>query len=140
MVMEESKDEIRNRHWTETLAEQVITSKKEPFVITGGMTTSGPAHLGTVCEFLYPAILKESIERKGKKAEMYFVGDILDALDGIPVELKKYESILKPELGKPLVYAKDPLGCHKSFGEHYLSQAIELMKRFSLNINVIQAD
>ncbi len=134
------KKDIQSKHWTQRLAEQVISNKKPPFVITGGMTTSGPAHLGTVCEFLYPAALKTAIETLGKKAQLYFVGDILDAFDGIPVEMQKYENILKPELGKPLVYTKDPLGCHNSFGEHYLEEAKKLMKKLSLDINVVKAN
>jgi lysyl-tRNA synthetase, class I len=138
--MEENKKERQGRHWTENLADEVLSKKKPPYVITGGMTTSGPAHLGTVCEFLYPAVLKRAIEERGKKVEMHFVGDILDAFDGIPMEAQKYEKILKPELGKPLVHTIDPFGCHKSYGEHYLEQAKGLMKQMSLEINVIQAD
>jgi lysyl-tRNA synthetase class 1 len=134
------KEEVQSRHWTQRLAEQVISQKKQPFVVTGGMTTSGPAHLGTVCEFLYPAIVKQAIEKLGKSAEMYFVGDILDAFDGIPLEMQKYESVLKPDLGKPLVYTKDPLGCHNSFGEHYLDQAEKLMRKLSLEITVVKAN
>ena len=71
---------------------------------------------------------------------MHFVGDILDAFDAIPTDVKEYESMLKPELGKPLVYTIDPFGCHKSYGEHYLEQAKELMKKMSLKINVVQAN
>jgi lysyl-tRNA synthetase class 1 len=132
--------ERQNRHWTENLADEVLSKKKAPYVITGGMTTSGPAHLGTVCEFLYPAVLRSALEGKGEKAELHFVGDILDAFDGIPIDVQKYENILKPELGKPLVYVTDPFGCHKSYGEHYLEQAKDLMKHMSLKIDVIQAN
>ena len=46
------KEELKDKHWTAILAEQVLAEKKAPYIITGGMTTSGPAHLGTVCEFL----------------------------------------------------------------------------------------
>jgi lysyl-tRNA synthetase class 1 len=135
-----SKEERHNRHWVQKLADEVIAERKRPFIITGGMTTSGPAHLGTVCEFLYPAVLKQAIENKREKVEMHFFGDILDAFDSIPLEMQKYENTLKPELGKPLVYTIDPLGCHRSFGEHYLDQAKYLMKRLYLDINVIQAN
>ncbi len=138
--MEEAKTERKNRHWTENLADQVLSAGKGPHVITGGMTTSGAAHLGTVCEFLYPAVLRSAIEGRGEKAELHFIGDILDAFDGIPEDVKKYEQILRPELGKPLVHTIDPFGCHDSYGEHYLEQAKELMKKMSLEINVIPAN
>jgi len=135
----DGKKERQNRHWTENLADEVISKAKPPYVITGGMTTSGPAHLGTVCEFLYPAVLKRAMEEKGQKVEMYFIGDILDAFDGIPIEIKRYEGALKPELGKPLVHIADPFGCHSSYGEHYLNQAEGLMAQMSLKINVIRS-
>ncbi len=75
-------------HWSEQLAQRVMGEKKAPLVITGGMTTSGPAHMGTVCEFLYPYVLKMGMEALGAKPEMHFVGDIMDAFDGIPAEMK----------------------------------------------------
>ncbi len=129
------------KHWSEILAEKAIerSKDKDKVVITGGITTSGPAHLGTVCEFLYPSTIKKAVESKGKKAEMYFVGDIMDAFDDIPLELKQYAEQLKPELGKPLVNVPDPLGCHKSYGEHYLSEVESIMKKMNLDIKVVKA-
>ena len=56
-----------HKHWSEQLAERVIQEKKEPYVVTSGMTTSGPAHFGTVCEFLFPFTIAQMLERKGKK-------------------------------------------------------------------------
>lgn len=140
MADKHSKEELQNKHWIDQLADRVTAEKKPPYVITGGMTTSGPAHLGTVCEFLYPAVVREVLESRGAKAELHFVGDILDAFDGIPFEMQKYEPILREDLGKPLVYTRDPEGCHKSFGAHYLEQAKALMEKMSLHIDVIQAD
>ncbi|MGC8652353.1 MAG: lysine--tRNA ligase [Candidatus Micrarchaeia archaeon] len=139
IIMTESR-EIKVPHWSEQLARRVIGEKKAPIVVTGGMTTSGPAHLGTVCEFLYPTVIKRSIEALGSRAEMHFVGDIMDALDSVPAELKNYTNVLTPELGKPLAYALDPLGCHKSFGEHYLSEAEDIMKALKLDVDVVRAD
>ena len=126
-------------HWSVQLAEKVAAEKSSPLVITGGMTTSGPAHLGTVCEFLYPAVIKKAMENLGNKMEFHFIGDIMDAFDGIPEELKEYSGILTPELGKPLAYTIDPEGCHGSFGEHYLSEAVDIMHALKLDINVIKA-
>lgn len=134
------REEMKNKHWTEILVDRLTDEKKEPYVITGGMTTSGPAHLGTVCEFLYPEVIKQTLENQGKNVEFYFIGDILDAFDSIPFELLKYKDVLAPELGKPLVYTIDPMGCHKSFGEHYLDQALKLMKWLSTDINVLRVN
>ena len=134
-----TKEEMRGKHWTEILVDRLLDEKKAPYSITGGMTTSGPAHLGTICEFLYPAVIKQSLKNKGVEADFNFIGDILDAFDGIPFELQKYSDVLTPELGKPLVYTIDPMGCHTSFGMHYLEQAKSLMKLLSLDIEVLTA-
>ncbi len=136
---QKSSDELRNKHWSEQLAERVMSERKQPYVVTGGMTTSGPAHLGTVCEFLYPAMLGEVLKGKGYGAKIFFVADILDAFDGIPVEMQKYAKELEPELGKPLSYVHDPAGCHASFGEHYLAQALGIMKLMQLELSIVRA-
>jgi lysyl-tRNA synthetase, class I len=139
-VDKESREEIRGKHWTELLAEQLKKEKKPPYSITGGMTTSGPAHLGTICEFLYPYTIQQTLIGNGEKAEFWFIGDILDAFDGIPLEMQKYKDVLAPELGKPLVYTKDPEGCHGSYGDHYLEQAKALMKWLNAEIKVLKVN
>ncbi len=135
-----SKEEMKGKHWIDVLLDQLVAQKQPPYVITGGMTTSGPAHFGTICEFMYPAVIEESLKLRGKATKFYFFGDILDAFDGIPFELQKYAGELTPELGKPLVYTKDVMGCHRSYGEHYLDQAKKLMAWLSLEIDVIPAN
>jgi len=45
-------EQHRVRHWSETLAEEVIAIREEPYVVASGITLSGPTHMGTVCEFL----------------------------------------------------------------------------------------
>ncbi len=127
-----------HKHWSEWLAQKVIEEKKEPYVISGGMTTSGPAHLGTLCEFLFPSVIKEAIEKQGKKCAFYFVADILDAFDGVPLAMEKYTKELEPHFGKPLCNVPDPTGITKSFGDHYLNEAVELMKKFGVNCQIIR--
>lgn len=136
---ERSKEMLGNKHWSEILVDEIINTSKVPYVLTGGMTTSGPAHLGTICEFLYPSVLQSVLQSKGYKTEFHFVGDIFDAFDSVPLDMKNYEKELVPELGKPLSNVLDPLKCHDSFGEHYLSQAIEVMQRMELKIDLIKA-
>ncbi|MBI5227116.1 lysine--tRNA ligase [Candidatus Micrarchaeota archaeon] len=127
-----------HKHWSEWLAERVIEEKKEPYAISGGMTTSGPAHLGTLCEFMFPSVIQKAIEKKGKKCAFYFVADILDAFDGVPVAMEQYTKELEPHFGKPLCNVPDPTGKTKSFGDHYLDEARELMKKFGVGCQLIR--
>ncbi len=127
-------------HWIEQLADKVIEEKKEPYVVTSGITTSGPAHLGTLCEFLYPSKIADMLKEKGKEVEFYFMGDILDAFDSIPVVMQKYESQLKPHLGKPLCNVPDPTGRSKSFGDYFFDEVKEIMKKFGIKAKTIRVN
>lgn len=127
-------------HWAERLADEVIAKKKEPYVITGGMTTSGPAHLGTVCEFLFPDMVRRILEGRGKKVEFYFIADIMDAFDSIPFSLKDKEGMLAPHLGKPLCYVPSPDGKAKSYGDYFLEQAKYLMEIFGVRADIVRVN
>ncbi|MBI5046308.1 lysine--tRNA ligase [Candidatus Micrarchaeota archaeon] len=127
-------------HWSEWLAEKVITEKKEPYIISGGMTTSGPSHLGTLCEFFFPSVIQKAIEQRGKKCTYYFVADIADAFDGVPLDMEKYTKELEPHFGKQLCDVPDPTGKSKSFGDHYLDEAKELMKKFDVDPILVRAN
>ncbi len=131
---------MENIHWAELLAERVIKEKKEPYIVSAGITTSGPAHLGTLCEFLFPGTIKSVIEKKGKEAKFYFIADILDAFDSIPVSMQKYEKELSPYLGKPLCDVPDPTGESKSFGDYFLDEVRELMKKFGIEAEIIRVN
>ncbi|MCX8195152.1 MAG: lysine--tRNA ligase, partial [Candidatus Micrarchaeota archaeon] len=137
--MGESTSEKKNMHWSEILAHQIIEEKKEPFVISGGMTTSGPTHLGTVCEFLFPQAIVDALEMNGKSAKFYFVADIFDAFDSVPAVFEKYRTVLEPHLGKPLTSVPDPTGKTASFGDHFLAETHEVMKKLGAKPEIIRA-
>ncbi|MCL4403300.1 MAG: lysine--tRNA ligase [Candidatus Parvarchaeota archaeon] len=128
-----TKAEMREKHWSDILAERVMERKKDNYIITGGITTSGKPHLGTVGEVLYSSTIKEVIEEAGRKATFYFIADILDAFDSIPVDIEKYKGELAPQLGKPLAHVTDPFKCHVSYGEHYLQELMRLVDAMELN-------
>jgi lysyl-tRNA synthetase class 1 len=136
MEEKKTKEELENLHWAEIIARKIVETKKPPFVITAGMTTSGPAHVGTICEFFYPYTIKEALIEMGYDAKVIFIADILDAFDSIPFEVKKFEKELAPQLGKPLSNVTDPYGCHASFAEHYLSEVEEVMEKLQTKVEI----
>ncbi len=129
-----------NRHWVEIITQKIIEQKKPPYLITSGMTTSGPFHLGTLCEMLYPASIQQHLTNQGHKARFIFFADILDAFDSVPSVFSQHNSVLSPHLGKPLVYVPDPLGCCQSLGDHFLNEAIEIGRKFELSPEVQKID
>lgn len=127
------------KHWSEKVIDEV-EKKGPPYVISSGITTSGSTHLGTLCEFLYPSAIYEGLLRRGKDAVFYFQGDILDAFDNIPGNLKEHEEFLKEHLGKPLCDVPDPFKCCSSYGEHFLNEAKEIMEKLEVRPKVIRAN
>ncbi|VVB97958.1 Lysine--tRNA ligase [uncultured archaeon] len=127
-----------NKHWAEQLADEIAEKKKPPFVIGSGITTSGPAHMGTLCEFLYPSRIRDMLEKGGNPTQFNFMADILDAFDSIPLSMQQYEKELAPHLGKPLCDVPDPSGKSGSFGDHFLDEVREVMRKFGIGANVIR--
>ena len=138
-MADEKDDSKKNLHWSEQLAQEIIATRQEPYVISAGMTTSGPTHLGTVCEFLFPQAIADALHLLGKKAKYYFVADIYDAFDGVPSVFEKYKSQLEPHLGKPLTAVPDPTGQTASFGDHFLADAKAAMEKFGVKPELVRA-
>jgi len=135
----DEKVPTQHTHWIETLANNITSSKTGPYVVSAGITTSGPCHLGTLCEFLFPAAIHKQLVLAGHKAKFYFIADILDAFDSIPLIFSEYENTLKPHLGKPLCYVPDPEGCHPSFGDHFLAEIKNVMVKFQIRPEILKA-
>lgn len=130
---------VEHRHWVEQLAQQVIDKSPGPYIITGGMTTSGPAHMGTLCEMLYPQAISHHLQRIGKKVQYIFIADTFDAFDGIPVAMQSYTKQLTPHLGKPLCHVPDPTGHYPSFGEFYLNESLAIAQQFGVSPTLMRA-
>jgi len=127
------------RHWSETLAKEVIATREEPYVVASGITTSGPTHMGTVCEFLYPSALVRYLLDEGKKVDFLFIGDIMDAFDSIPKPLEEF-AFLRRHLGKPLCAVPDPYDCCESYGDHFLNELGKLMVHLEVSAQTLRAN
>lgn len=135
----DDEDAKKSLHWSELLAQEIVASKKPPFVISGGMTTSGPTHLGTVCEFLFPQAIADQLRYMDREARYFFVADIYDAFDSVPAAFEKYKTQLLPYLGKPLTDVPDPTGKTASFGDYFLADAKEAMDKFGVKPEIMRA-
>ncbi len=129
-----------NKHWAEQLAERVLAEKKPPFVTGAGTTPSGPVHFGTVCEFLYPAKIRDMLKKGGHETGYNFVIDIMDAFDKVTVSMLPYEKELAPHLGKPLCDVPDPTGKTKSYGDYFYFQIRDVVSAFGVETNFVRMD
>ncbi|MEM2093772.1 MAG: lysine--tRNA ligase [Candidatus Bathyarchaeia archaeon] len=128
----------KTKHWAEAIVKEILATKAPPYVIACGITTSGPTHMGTLCEFLYPSALVKYLKDEGYSADFLFIGDIMDAFDNIPKALEKFVS-LKEHLGKPLCFVPDPQGCCASYGDHFLNEVRSLMDSLDVSAKVLSA-
>jgi lysyl-tRNA synthetase class 1 len=127
------------RHWSEVISNRIVSVKKEPFTIAAGITTSGPCHIGTACEFLYPSAIVKYLKNEGREVEFVFVGDLMDALDSVPEPLKEFK-FLNDWLGRPLFKVPDPYGCCDSYGDHFLNEVADLMQQFDITAKIIRTN
>ena len=131
--------EHKARHWSETLSQEIVTKKTAPYVVASGITTSGPTHMGTLCEFLYPSALVKCLKDEKYSVEFVFVGDIMDALDNIPKPLEEFV-FLKEHLGKPLSDVPDPYDCCQSYGDHFLNEVRNIMTSLEVPAKILRAN
>ncbi|MFP3950078.1 MAG: lysine--tRNA ligase [Candidatus Micrarchaeia archaeon] len=130
----------KKMHWSEIIAKKVIDGRKPPYTVMSGITTSGPLHPGTLCEFLFADAIYKSLEKMAGNAKFVFVADITDAFDNVPGPFKEHSRELEHHLGKPLSDTPDPLGCHSSFADHFFSEATDAMEKFDVHPEVMRAD
>jgi lysyl-tRNA synthetase class 1 len=130
---------VEHRHWVEQLGQKVVERGPGPYIVTAGMTTSGPAHMGTLCEMLYPQAISRHLNQTHNPTQYIFIADIMDAFDAVPLDMQKYSAQLTPHLGKPLYAVPDPTGASASFGEHYLSESFEIGRQFNIAPKIMRA-
>lgn len=130
---------LEHRHWVEQLGQKVIDRGPGPYIITAGMTTSGPAHMGTLCELLYPQAIANHLNRSGHPIQYIFIADIMDAFDAVPLDMAEYSAQLNPHLGKPLYAVPDPTQNSASFGDHYLAESFGIAKQFNIAPKIVRA-
>lgn len=137
MTVTKARTAREPEHWVTATVKKIVAMRKPPYIIGSGITTSGPVHLGTACEFLYPHAIYTMLSRE-YETKFYFISDIMDPLDSIPEPLAQFKQVLEPELGKPLCTTIDPYGCHPSYGDHFVDQARSLMERFDVAPTILK--
>ncbi|MEM4699245.1 MAG: lysine--tRNA ligase, partial [Candidatus Anstonellales archaeon] len=126
-------------HWSDRLADELLELNRDKYVITAGITPSGPVHLGSVCEFLFPEAIYRALRFKSdKEVKMYFIVDVLDALDSITADLQDYSDIINEDMGKPLKLARDPKGEFRSYAERYVNELRYVMSKFKVHLELVE--
>ncbi|MEK7175322.1 MAG: lysine--tRNA ligase [Patescibacteria group bacterium] len=126
-----------NQTWSEAVADQIISlsldeNKKEKYTVAAGISPSGIVHFGNFRDIMTVQMVKEALEKKGKKVKFIFSWDNFDRLRKVPVGVS--ESFVQ-YVGKPLSKIPDPFGtCHISYAEHFQSAFVQALEKLGIEI------
>ncbi|MFH1722625.1 MAG: lysine--tRNA ligase [Candidatus Altiarchaeota archaeon] len=114
-------------HWADEFAEKLI-SKGKTHVIATGTSISGIPHVGNASDVIRGDAVRKALDEKGADVTLIWIADDSDPFRKVP---KGFES-LKEYLGFPVHDIPDPLDCHSSFVEHFVSPFLDDLHSFGV--------
>ena len=92
-------------YWGRAVAEEIIRQRpdKDVYVVSSGISPSGPIHFGNFREIVTQWIVKKELEKLGKQVRFVFVWDDFDAMRKVPAGAPEgfEEHLRKPLSGVP---------------------------------------
>ncbi|MHA1685729.1 MAG: lysine--tRNA ligase [Candidatus Heimdallarchaeaceae archaeon] len=132
-------DEKTFKHWATIIVEQALNRFGSNQTIATGWSPSGYYHIGNFREGVTCRAFVKELTNHGISSRFLLNVDDVDPFDKIPVFFKpNYEKVLSPYMGHPISEVPDPLGCHSSFAEHFMQNAIENMESFDVTPEIVK--
>jgi len=103
--------------------------------INDAWTPSGIIHMGGLKGPVIHDVLYKILKEQGKKVKYTFGFDDMDAIDGLPEQLKKTH---KKYMGIPIVNTPSPIG-EGSFGDYYGNMMEDLFKQLNIDAEIYLA-
>lgn len=123
-------------HWLDRFVAEVIKSKKENFVISGGMAPSGPIHIGKIRgEVIYPSAIARELKREGKN-----VNHIVIIYTQDPLKAKERlvnRNFIEEWRGVRILNVPDPWNCHDNWVEHFIEPYYEVADEYGITARPI---
>ncbi len=127
-------------YWADEIAEQVIAKYPDAEVYTcaSGISPSGEVHMGNLREVITSWFVVKALQDKGKKTRFMFFWDNYDGLRKVPADQnQEFTRYVKCALDD----IPDPMGCHKSWAQHFQQPFIDSLKELGVELeHVSQAD
>ncbi len=133
MTHEEEAEERLYEHWATVVSNEAIEIFGKKQVVATGWAPSGYYHIGNFKEAVTCRAIHRELISLG--ADSYYLLNIddVDPFEKIPAFFKEYGKLLKPYLGHAICEVPDPLGCHDSYAEHFIADALAIMNDFDVN-------
>jgi len=102
ITMRIGKDILKEegQFWGKAIAEEIVRQRpdKDVYVVSSGISPSGPIHFGNFREIVTQFVVKRELEKLGKRVRFVFVWDDFDAMRKVPAGVGEefVEHIRKP--------------------------------------------
>ena len=127
--------ELKNAaYWADAVADRLMEKypNGKKFVCAAGISPSGPVHFGNFREIITAYAVVDSLERKGKKAELIFSWDNYDRFRKVP---KGLDSSYEEYIGTPLSKVPSPDGNpNRTYAETYQKEFETAMESFNIPV------
>ena len=122
------------KHWATIISEEAIERFGNNQTVATGWSPSGYYHIGNFREGVSCRAIARELSNLGATVRFIINIDDIDPFDKVPSFFKKkYGKELSKHLGEPINGVPDPLGCHNSYAEHFLTDALENMQAFDVH-------
>jgi lysyl-tRNA synthetase class 1 len=130
----EENDEYAFKHWATVVSEEAVERFGNKQVVATGWAPSGHYHIGNFKEAVTCRAIQRELINLGADSQYILNIDDLDPFDKIPAFFKKdHGKMLSPYLGHAINEVPDPLGCHDSYADHFITDALAIMNDFDVN-------
>ncbi|WP_456452994.1 lysine--tRNA ligase [Thermococcus sp.] len=125
-------------HWADYMAEKIIRERgdREEYVVESGITPSGYVHIGNFREFFTAYIVGHALKDRGKRVRHIHMWDDYDRFRKVP---KNVPEEWKEYLTMPVGEVPDPWGCHKSYGDHFMSLFESEVEKLGIEVDFLHA-
>ncbi|WP_461866643.1 lysine--tRNA ligase [Thermococcus sp.] len=125
-------------HWADYVAEKIIKERgdKEEYVVESGITPSGYVHIGNFREVFTAYIVGHALRDRGKKVRHIHMWDDYDRFRKVP---KNVPAEWREYLTMPVGEVPDPWGCHKSYGDHFMSLFESEVEKLGIEVDFLHA-
>jgi lysyl-tRNA synthetase class 1 len=130
----EENEEYAFKHWATVISEEAVERFGNKQVVATGWAPSGYYHIGNFKEAVTCRAIQRELINLGADSQYILNIDDLDPFDKIPAFFKKdHGKMLSPYLGHAINEVPDPLGCHDSYADHFITDALAIMNDFDVN-------
>jgi lysyl-tRNA synthetase class 1 len=129
---------VRETHWADEIAGEILKANPGPHEISTGISPSGEIHIGNLREVITADCVYRALRERGAQVIFDYVADNFDPLRKVYPFLDAAE--YGPHIGKPLSEFPCPCRKHASYAEHFLEPFLRSLERMQIEVKVHYAD